>query len=187
MLALFGALLFCLPAPSATDGDYQSARRKMTSIETMKVKRGGRVQFSEAELNAFLRTELHNVTPPGVRNPSSRLIGGNKASGGILIDFLKLQAARGQKPSWLLKQLLSGEREVEAQVRVQSGAGSASVFLERVSVGGIPLEGPALDFLIDNYFSPRYPDAKIGKPFALKYNIERIDITPGAAHVIMKP
>jgi len=33
-----------------------------------------------------------------------------------------------------------------------------------------------LDYLIQNYLLPYYPDAKIGQPFELNHRIERVDV-----------
>ena len=55
-----------------------------------------------------------------------------------------------------------------------------------MEVAGVPISGSALDFLIQNYLRPNYPDAKIGRPFELKYNMDRIEVAPGTAYVYMK-
>ena len=47
------------------------------------------------------------------------------------------------------------------------------------------IEGRMLDFLIHNYLLPAYPDAKVGEPFELGHRIERIDVKPGVASVII--
>ena len=54
--------------------------------------------------------------------------------------------------------------------------GKATVDLKRVEVSGIPIEGAALDFLVENYLIPNYPDAKIGRPFALHKRVDRIGV-----------
>jgi hypothetical protein len=60
------------------------------------------------------------------------------------------------------------------------------VDLQRVEVSGVPISGAALDFLVDNYLIPNYPDAKIGRPFTLPKRVDRIEVTSGIAYVITK-
>ncbi|MEO8125710.1 MAG: hypothetical protein ABJF23_34340, partial [Bryobacteraceae bacterium] len=178
-------MLLCA-ALIAAQTDYLSAKRKFQSIERYQVKPGTRVPISSTELNSYVRAELREAVPQGVREPSVELQGGNIAVGRAMINFLKVQNARGGDPGWLMKKLLDGEHEVVVTAKVNSSAGRATVYLQRVEVGGIPIEGGALDFLIDNYLLPNYPNAQINRPFELKYRMERLEVSPGVAYVVMK-
>ena len=48
------------------------------------------------------------------------------------------------------------------------------------------MTGAPLDFLVQNFFRPFYPDAKIDQPFALAGNVERIEVTPAEARVYIR-
>src|SRR5258708_21830145 len=85
-----------------------------------------------------------------------------------------------------MRQLLQGERRVPGTAQLQSGGGRATVFVQRVEVSGIVVEGRMLDYLIQNYLLPYYPDAKVGEPFALSHRIDRIDVQPARVDVILK-
>jgi len=170
----------------ASQADYLSAKRKFQAIERYQVKPGTRLPISSTELNAYVQTELREAVPQGVRDPRVDLQAGNIATGRALINFLKIQSARGGDPGWLMKKLLDGEHEVVVTTRISSTAGRATVFLQRVEVGGIPIEGGALDFLIENYLLPNYPNAQINRPFDLKYRMDRLEVSPGVAYVVMK-
>ena len=85
-----------------------------------------------------------------------------------------------------MRKLLEGEREVAVTARVSSGYGKATVHLQRVEVSGIPIEGTALDFLINNYLVPNYPEAKIGRPFELHKRVDRIEVSPGVAYIFTR-
>ncbi len=180
LFAVFGTLLL------GSRADYLNIQRKFDAIEQNRVRAGARVVLPASELNAYAEFELPLVAPQGVRNPSIELVGNNVAVGRAFIDFLKFQSARGEDPGFMIKALLRGEREVTVKARIESALGTATVFLDRVEVSGVPIEGPALDFLIDNYLIPRYPDAKINRPFALKHGIDQIQVSPGVAYVIMR-
>jgi hypothetical protein len=57
--------------------------------------------------------------------------------------------------------------------------------VDRVEVSGIPLSGSALDYIIDNYLHEYYPDAKIGRPFELAHNIDRLEVRPTGVQVVV--
>jgi hypothetical protein len=166
--------------------EYVQAQQKFRAIDQQQVKAGTKVPLTAAELNAYVAAELPKVAPPGVSRPSVKLIGNNTAQGTAHIDFVKLRTAQGKEPGWLLRTLLDGEHEVDVTASIRSGGGTAVVDLQRVSVGGIPIEGSALDFLIRNYLIPHYPEAKIGQPFEIHEHVDRIEVRPGMAYVVTR-
>ncbi|MBC7928931.1 MAG: hypothetical protein H7039_25080 [Bryobacteraceae bacterium] len=186
MRGLAIALMLLVTSTSfASRTDYANVKRKFDQIEKQQVKPGSRISISSAELNSYVQTELPKVAPPGIRQPLVVLNGHNTATGTALIDFVKLRSAQGKAPNWILRNLFQGEHELSVTARVSSGAGKATVDIEKVELGGIPISGGALDFLIRNYLVPNYPDAKIGQPFALKYRMDRLEVSPGMAYVTM--
>jgi hypothetical protein len=178
--------LFAVGASVASRTDYLNVQRKFQQIDKREVKPGTRVPITSQEINAYVDAELPKVAPAGIREPSVELEGNDTATGTALIDFIKLRSAQGKPPNWLLRNLLQGEHEVSVTTRVRSGNGRATVDLQRVVVAGIPITGAALDYLVQNYLIPNYPDAKIGKPFNLARSVERIEVKPGVAYVITR-
>ena len=73
-----------------------------------------------------------------------------------------------------------------ATARIQAVNGRATVHLVRVEIGGLAVSGATLDFLIDTFFRPLYPDAKIDEPFELSDRVDRIVVTPAEARVYIK-
>ena len=135
---------------------------------------GSRVSFSLRELNSWA---LHEA-PEGVRNPKL-VLGPGTATGSALVDFLKLRKAQGYQPSWLMSKLLDGERPVTVTAAIRSGGGNATIDVKRVDIAGISVDGTTLDFLIQNFLIPMYPDVAIGRPFELRHNVDRMDVAPG--------
>jgi hypothetical protein len=162
--------------------DYDSAKRKLDSIETERLRPGARVTLTFPELNAWVAKEA----PAGVRNPQLHAGARDVATGAALIDFGKLERSAGRQPGWLMSKLLDGERPVSVTARVRSSGGRATVDIERVEISGFAIDGSTLDFLIQNFLIPMYPDAVIGKPFELGHGIDRLDVTPAAVAVQMK-
>lgn len=169
---------------SGSKSDYLSAKQKFDLIEQDRLKPGSKVTLTQRELNAYVEAELPHSVPEGVRNPKVEL-GAGWASGAALVDFVKLRQAQGKPPGWLMAKLLEGEHAVNVTVRITSGAGKATVDVERVEVGGVAIEGRMLEFLIRNYLIPIYPDAKVGEPFTLGHRIERVDVKPSVATILI--
>lgn len=157
--------------------EYQSAKRKASLIEADKVPAQGSVSFTPGEVNAYAAQEARQEVPEGLRNPSISL-GSGTARATALIDFAKVQTARGNPPGLLLGWMLRGERQVTVDVAIQADNGMARVDVQSVTVGGATLTGRALDMLIEYYVTPRYPEAAIGRPFELRHNIKRVTVAP---------
>jgi hypothetical protein len=180
-----GLAVFCLGCALATPG-VTNAGAKFHGLAIGAYPQGARVAITNREFNVYLQSEIPFVIGPGVRNARVETDAGNIARGYLDIDFLKVRQARGDKPSWLMTQLLAGERPVEITVRVTSGAGKCRVDVLRVVVSGVVAEGRTLDFLIRNFLLPNFPDAKIGKDFSMDYNIDHLEIRPGVVTVVLR-
>ncbi len=174
-----------IPLLAAPDPLYLSTQKKFDQIADGKLKPGTVVVLTPAELNAWARVKVTESIPQGLRNPVIEL-GSGEATGSALVDFLKMASQNGQEPGWLISKLIEGERPLKVWIRMTSSGGRATVNLTRVELSNASLSGRTLDFLIDNFFKPKYPDAKIGEPFDLGYSIERIEIQPAGVRVVMK-
>jgi hypothetical protein len=176
--------LLCCPI-FAANPDYESAQRKMAAIENGTAAPGSYVTFTEKEIEAWARVEVPKEVPEGFRDPRAEL-GENVATGRALIDFAALRHAKGAKSNWLIDKMIAGERPVAVTLEVHSSNGRCTVYLRRVEVGGVAATGQVLDFLVNTFFMPLYPNAKIGKPFELADNVESVSIRPAAVYVKIK-
>jgi hypothetical protein len=146
---------------------------------------GSRVVITDAEFNTYLTGEVPNIIGPGVRHARVETASGGIVRGTADIDFLKVRQAHGEKPGWLMSELLGGERPVAISVRVTSSHGKARVDVLKVAISGVVAEGRTLDFLINNFVIPSFPDVKVGKEFALDYHIDHLEVLPGRAVVVV--
>lgn len=174
-LVALGALL------GASGSDYLAAKRKLDLIAAGKA--SSSVSLGAPELNAFVRQEVKTVAPAGVRDPYLRL-GNGTATGFAYVDFPKLRQAQGKPMNWFFARLFAGERSVRVDTAIRSGDGKATVDVQRVEVGGVPLSGAPLDFVIHNFLMAYYPEAKIGTPFELAHGIDRLEVKPSEVRVI---
>jgi hypothetical protein len=159
--------------------------RKLDLIQTGQAKPGSVFRFTAAELNAWVRAKAPSIVPDGFRQP--RLVLGNgEATASALIDFLKVRNASGIQTNFLVAKLIQGEKLVTARASIQSAHGQATVHVLRVEIGGLAVTGAPLDFLVQNFLLPFYPDATIDQPFGLADNVDRIEVTPAEARVYMR-
>jgi len=175
-------VLLAATAAIAGYSDYAAAREKLDRIESGKLRSGSRVVLSYSELNALVAKEA----PAGVRNPRVQVAAPEIATGHAFIDFGKLERNAGRRPGWLMSKLLDGERPVSVTARIRSAAGRATVDIQRVEISGITVDGRTLDFLIENFLMPMYPDAAISRPFELGHHIDRLDVSPAAVAVVLR-
>jgi hypothetical protein len=177
--------LLCAITLSAQDPLFLSTQKKFDQIDAGSLKPHAVVQFSPAELNAWARVKVVQTVQQGMRDTAIQL-GSGTATGSALVDFLKMRQAQGRETPWLISKMIEGERPLKVEVRLTSSGGQATVNVLRVELSGTALSGRTLDFLISNFFKPLYPDAKIGEPFDLGYNMERIEVQPAMVRVFMK-
>ena len=174
-----------LTASAAVDPAAASVTRKLDIIQSGRAKPGAVFVFTSAELNAWVRVKAPMVVPEGLRQPRLEM-GNGTATGYALVDFLKMQQGAGIETNWLVSKLIQGEKRLMATASIQSANGRATVHLIRVEIGGLAVSGATLDFLIDTFFRPLYPDAKIDEPFELSDRVDRIVVTPAEARVYIK-
>jgi hypothetical protein len=160
---------------------YSSARQKVDSIESGRLQAGARVDLSLKELNAFAEKEV----PVGVRNPTLVLAEPETVTGTALVDFGKLRRAQGYRPGWLMSKLLDGERPVSATARIHTGGGRVTVEVKRAAVSGIEIDGATLEFIIQNFVVPFYPEAVVGRPVVMGFRIDRLQLAPAGVGVVI--
>jgi hypothetical protein len=186
---LAGLVLSSITVPYSLRGADPAAlevSRKLDLIQSGKARPGSVVHFTVAELNAWVRWKAPGVVHDGFRQPRLTL-GNGEATASALIDFLKVRDASGIQTNFLVAKLIQGEKLVRARASIQSTHGQATVHVLRVEIGGLVVTGAPLDFLVQNFFRPFYPDAKMDEPFELAGNVDRIEITPAEARVYIRP
>ncbi len=163
----------------------RSASEKLERLESQKLPSGTTVILTEDEINSYLRYDYAADLPQGVTQPHFRLQP-DRVTGTAVVDFLKWQASRGASPGFLLRWLLKGQRQVEVTARYTSRDGYGQVDIESVEIGGIPISGDAVHFLIENVVQPRYPAAIVGRPQPLGYNLRQVKIESARVVIITK-
>lgn len=170
-----------LLAPGLAYDFYSSARQKIDLIEGGHLQPGARVDLSLGELNAFAEREA----PDGVRKPKLAVTAPEIVTGAALVDFGKVRRAQGYQPGWLMAKLLDGERPVSVTARIRSAGGRVTVDVKRVEISGLEVDGAVLDFLVQNFVVPLYPEAAVGRPVAMGFRIDKLQVAPTGVGVLI--
>ncbi len=182
----FFLLLLALPLLPASKYDRLPTQQKIDLIEAEKVPPGTRVEFNQKELNTYLAQKAKVKVPEGIRDMNVEIDSG-RATGTAMVDLVKMRHAQGADLGWLMSWVLQGERPIKVIGKLASENGTGRVDLERVEIGGVAIKGRALEMLIRTFVTPLYPQAKVGQTFELGYNMDRIELQPGMARVVIAP
>jgi hypothetical protein len=146
----------------------------------------GRTAITEAELNSYLRFELGDRIPPGVKDPWVSILDENRVSGRAVVDLS--QVAESKKSGAVLDpwNLVGGTLplEVDGVLRTKNGIGTFGV--QSVSISGIPVPNWMLQEIVSYYSksSATPQGVSIDKPFELPAGIREIQLARGQAIVV---
>jgi len=66
-----------------------------------------------------------------------------------------------------------------------SGGGKVTVDIKQASISGLEIDGGTLDFLIQNFVIPFYPQAMVGRPVEMGFRIDRLQLAPEGVGVVI--
>jgi hypothetical protein len=171
-IAVLALLLFTLPNPrqqpaaSSTQAMYNaaaaSAEAKFRHLEE-------NARRNPPDQTPTVLSSGHVQLPIGVR--SLRFGGQNGVVEAVArVDFDAI-TAKSQSSNPLLS-LFSGVHDVHAVAHGSGSGGQARVHIDSVEIDGVSVPRMALQFFIDRYLQPKYPDVGMDSVFTLP---ERID------------
>ena len=145
-----------------------------------------RTPITEAELNSYLRYELGDNLPAGVKEPSISLLGNNRVSGRAVVDLT--QVAQSRKSSGMLDPFnyLGGVFPLAVDGTLKTKAGVATFGLESASISGVAVPAWMLQEIVSYYSrSATAPQGvSLDRPFALPAGIREIQLDRGQAIVV---
>jgi hypothetical protein len=177
------------PAASGTEAMYQgatdSAERKMAHITQNAIKAQPDTtptEFSELEINAYLNSGRVQL-PKGVTQP--KLTGSNNhVTANMRVDFDQVtNGASGINP---LMRLFSGTHDVQVNAQGVGIRGEGRVHVESVAIDGIEVPKAALEYFVDKYIKPKYPELGIDSTFDLPGRVDSAVIGDHKLTVIQK-
>ena len=87
--------------------------------------------------------------------------------------------------TWRHVAFIEQQRPVSATARIHSGGGKVTVEVQRASISGVEIDGKTLDFMIQNFVLPFYPDAMVGRPVTMGFHIDRLQVAPAGVGVMI--
>jgi hypothetical protein len=164
----------------------QAKIEKITKNGSGKRAVAARTSISEAELNSYLRYELADSLPTGVKDPWVSILGENRLAGRAVVDLS--QVAESHKSGGMLDpwSLVGGSLPltVDGVLRTKNGVGTFGV--ESVSISGIPVPNWMLQEIVSHYSksSSTPQGVSLEKPFELPAGIREIQLDRGQAIVV---
>jgi len=181
-------LLYFVVLPLAIRAEDPGAARvsaKLDLIGEEVARPGSTIVFPPADVNAWVREELAEAVPEGVRE-SKVTFGTDTLELSALVDVRKIAEGDRKQINALVGKLLEGERPVRMSLRLESAGGKLTVFLTAVEISGVAVTGGALDLLVRAVLLPLYPKAKINSPFDLEYRMQRVSVAPSGIRVLIR-
>jgi hypothetical protein len=146
----------------------------------------GRTAISEAELNSYLRYELGDRIPPGVKDPWVTILDENRVSGRAVVDLTQLAESKRSGAMLDPWNLVGGSLPiaVDGVLRTKNGIGTFGV--HSVSLSGITVPNWMLQEIVSYYSksSATPQGVSIDKPFELPAGIREIQLAKGQAIVV---
>jgi hypothetical protein len=159
---------------------------RLEQISTDTVPPGTEFRFSAQEVNEYARTKANTAASGALSHPRI-LLGTGSVTGFVKVDFVKLRESAGDPPGWVFKKLFSGEKDLRVDVKVACASQKCQLDIRRAEVAGVVIQGAALEYLLQSFVLPYYPDVVIGKPFELDHNVDRFEISPFGVNVVLAP
>ncbi|MSO56187.1 MAG: hypothetical protein EXQ55_04595 [Acidobacteria bacterium] len=170
----------------------RDAARLQAKIDRINKNAGGskkaelRTPITEAELNSYLRYELGDSLPTGVKELAVSLPGDNRVSGRAIVDLT--QVAQSRKSTGMLDSFsyLGGSFPLAVNGILKTKAGVATFALESASISGMPVPAWMLQEIVSYYSkSPTAPQGvSLERPFSLPAGIHEIQLDRGQAIVV---
>lgn len=179
--SIFPALLLSaivhaqLPEPSPAVHKVLSALNALNQSSTTRQK--VRFEFSEAEVNEYLRYARIANPRPGLHSLSVKLFPANYISSFVVLDFDAVERWRpGTVPS-LLRPALTGRKRLWIDVRLTAAKGTGKFSIEKAYFEKIPLPTVLVEKLIEIVAAQQKEEIDTTESFPLPMGIQTITIS----------
>ena len=174
----------------ATGDRFQAKLAKIVEIgntprQPAKPRAAVTTQFTDAELNAYLRFNLKDQIPVGIVDPSLQALGDGRVSGRAIVD---LDAVRKQKQRGWLDPMgyLTGRLPLTARGRLTTQDGMGRFQLEGAEINGVTVPKVFVQELLSFYSrTAEDPDGiNMDDPFELPSQIREIRVASGSTTIV---
>src|SRR5258708_1844874 len=171
---LIALLLLCMVAPAAQQTTHRLADSMQTKLDHLQ-KNAAKPQpdqtptvITEEEINDYFAAGRVKL-PQGVKKVTFQGQSGI-VTAFLTVDFDEVKAGRGG-PSNPLLSIFNGTHNVRAEADAVGVGGTGKVHIRTVDIDGVAVPRMALQFFIDRYLRPKYPDIGMDSAFKLRKKI----------------
>jgi hypothetical protein len=141
-------------------------------------------RFAEEEVNAYFAERRLPKMPDGVKTVRFELAP-SEVTAYTTVDFDDLR--KGSKSNNPLLALFTGQHDMVVVANTEpAGPGRVRVRVESVELDGVSVPKMALEFFIDRYVKPKYPNVSLDNEYALPARIESAEIRQDLGIIIQK-
>jgi hypothetical protein len=139
-------------------------------------------ELTEAEANAYFNeggvklpkgvSALHLTSRPGVLDAHAK------------IDFEEVMQGRGSTNP--LYAMFSGKHDVEVVAQASGANGSGTIQVQSIQLDGSEVPRWALEFFVQRYITPKYPNVGMTTTFKLPLKIESATVETGRVRLMQR-
>jgi hypothetical protein len=183
-LLLLCALGFGQSARSGRqDPNAESMQRKLQAIQqNAAARKPATTILTEAEINAWFASSYAQL-PKGVH--TLKISGDNgQVTGSAQVNFDEVKEGRSSNNPLMM--LFGGTHDVQVVATGQATNGEATVHVQSVSLDGIEVPRTALEFFVDRYIKPKYPNVGLDSTFRPGYRIDSATVGAHQLTIVQK-
>lgn len=163
---------------------YTSMEKKIALLEAGPTAPSQTVTMTQDELNSFF-AEGGVQVPKGLSNIKFDLRPGIVHATSE-VDFDQLSEGHGGGGNPLFSALFSGTHDVDAEAQASGTTGQGTVTIQSVKLDGVQVPKSALEYLIQHYVKPKYPQAGMTSTFELPVQIDSATVQQGQVELVQK-
>ena len=182
-LLLMGTFAFFAQAARQSPA-YTSMEKKIAILEAGPKDTSQTVNLTQDELNAFLN-EGGVQLPEGLSNVKFDLRSAVVRATSE-VNFDQLAGGHGGGGNPIFSALFSGTHDVEAEAQASGTNGEGTVTIQSVKLDGVQVPKSALEYLIQHYVKPKYPQAGMTTTFELPAKIDTAVVQQGQVELVQK-
>ena len=187
LFALLILATFAFAASAARhSAAYVSMDKKIATLEanaTDTLSQPQQTTLTQDELNAYI-AEGGVQVPKGLYDIKFALTAGS-VQAASKVDFDQLSEGHGGGNP-IFSALFSGMHDVEVEAQASGTSGEGTVTIQSAKLDGVTVPKSALQYLIEHYVKPKYPQAGMTSTFQLPARIDSAEVQQGQVVLTQK-
>ena len=185
MLGLAAGGQHTAPSRDSRSAEFRAMEQKLAYLKLNAAKAHPDpkpVELTETEANAYFNeggvklpkgvSQVHLTARPGVLDAHAK------------IDFEEIMQGRGSNNPMFA--MFSGKHAVEVVAQASGANGTGSIQVQSIQLDGSEVPRWALEFFVQHYITPKYPNVGMTTTFKLPLRIESAVVDTGRVRLVQK-